>query len=122
MDEDEFERERHATRIVKAVRADQPLSETGARTAASTLPRGAATARSRNGVEWVRASDLLSAGAGRVAALGIDVDSELARRLRRTPAVTRRTIQARSHRLPPLSAFGQSPTNQSVGRDGLGRR
>ena len=47
-------------------------------------------------VNWVRASDLLSISTGRMAGLGIDFEAELARRMRRTPATTRRAIRDRA--------------------------
>lgn len=74
---------------------------------------------SEHGVAWVRVSDLISTGTGRIAGRGIDFESELARRLRH-PAAGRRGIEARRSVLPPLDAFGRS--TQVSGRDGLGRR
>jgi hypothetical protein len=73
----------------------------------------------RHNVAWVRLSDLISSGSGRIAGRGIDFEAELARRLRRSPDVTRRAIRDRSAALPPLDAFGRS--QRSAGRDGFGR-
>jgi hypothetical protein len=73
-------------------------------------------------VTWVRASDLLSSGTGRMAARGIDFEAELARRMRRTPATTRRAIRDRASKLPPLSEFGQRNDQSQVSRPELGRR
>lgn len=57
-------------------------------------------------VAWVRISDLINSGTGRLAGRGIDFEAELARRLREPAAVTRRAVRDRSASLPPLSAFG----------------
>ena len=76
---------------------------------------------SGTGIVWVRASDLLSSGSGRIAGRGLNLDAELARRVRRTPAATRRAIRERADRLPPLSAFGQRSDHAPIRRDGLGR-
>ena len=73
-------------------------------------------------VTWVRASDLLSSGTGRVAGRGIDFEAELARRMRRTPVTTRRAIHDRASKLPPLSEFGQRNDQPQVSRPELGRR
>ena len=70
-------------------------------------------------VAWVRASDLISSGTGRIAGRGMDFEAELARRLRHPTEVTRRAIQNRRSSLPPLSAFGlrqPSPTSESLSR------
>jgi hypothetical protein len=72
-------------------------------------------------VNWVRASDLLSSSTGRMAGRGIDFEAELARRMRRTPAITRRAIRDRASKLPPLSEFGQRKDQPQVSRPGLGR-
>jgi hypothetical protein len=76
----------------------------------------------RRGIIWVRASDLLSTGTRRIAGRGIDFETELTRRMRRTPATTRRAIRERADRLPPLSEFGQSREHPPFSRYGLGRR
>lgn len=70
-------------------------------------------------VTWVRVSDLLSSGTGRLAGRGIDFEAELARRLRNPAEITRRAIRNRSASLPPLDAFGRSHSRAS--RDSLGR-
>ena len=62
----------------------------------------------RHDVAWVRLSDLISSGSGRIAGRGIDFEAELARRLRRSPDVTRRAVRERSAALPPLDVFGRS--------------
>lgn len=76
----------------------------------------------RPGIVWVRASDLLNSSTGRVASRGLDLEADLARRLRRAPASTRRAIRERAAKLPPLSEFGRSPAPAQVARAGLGRR
>ena len=76
----------------------------------------------RPDVVWVRASDLLNTGAGRIAGRGIDFEAELARRMRRTPTTTRRAMRERADRLPPLSEFGPLTEHPQVPRFGFGRR
>ncbi|TFB88238.1 hypothetical protein E3O44_06080 [Cryobacterium algoricola] len=73
------------------------------------------------GIVWVRASDLLNSGSGRIAGRGIDFEAELSRRMRRTPATTRRAIRERADRLPPLSEFGSVGDHPQFSRYGLGR-
>lgn len=70
-------------------------------------------------VAWVRISELINSGTGRVAGRGIDFEAELARRLRRPVEVTRRAIRDRSSSLPPLSAFGLR--QPSAGRESISR-
>jgi hypothetical protein len=70
-------------------------------------------------VAWVRVSDLINSGAGRMAGRGIDLEAELARRLRHPVEVTRRAVANRSSSLPPLDAFGRSRSR--ISRDTLGR-
>ena len=72
-------------------------------------------------VNGVRASDLLSSSTGRMAGRGIDFEAELARRMRRTPATTRRAIRDRASKLPPLSEFGQRNDQPHASRPELGR-
>ena len=84
----------------------------------ATMPENRAA---RPGIEWVRASDLLSTGTGRIAGRGIDFESELARRMRRAPGATRRALRTRADRLPPLSEFGQPHEHPQMTRHGLGR-
>ena len=73
-------------------------------------------------VTWVRASDLLSSGTGRLAGRGIHFEAELARRMRRTAATTRHAVRDRASKLPPLSEFGQRNDQPQVSRPKLGRR
>lgn len=74
------------------------------------------------GIIWVRASDLLNSGSGRVAGRGLDLEAEVARRMRRSAATTRRAILDRADRLPPLSVFGRSQAHPTFIRRDLGRR
>jgi hypothetical protein len=81
-------------------------------------PQPASTAPARAGWSWVRASDLLGGGAGRIAGRGIDLHAELARRTRRLPrnlaAASRRAV-ARKSALPPPGAFGAGPRPPAPG-------
>jgi len=72
-----------------------------------------------HGVAWVRVSELIGSGTGRIAGRGIDFEAELARRLRHPADVTRRAIRNRSSSLPPLDAFGRSRSGTS--REVVGR-
>jgi len=76
--------------------------------------------RSEPSIAWVRASDLLYSGSGRIAGRGLDFETVLARRVRQGPAVTRRAIRDRADRLPPLSAFGAPSAHSSFTRSGPG--
>ncbi|MBE4696190.1 hypothetical protein [Brevibacterium casei] len=76
------------------------------------------------GVDWVRASDLLSRGSGSLSRRGIDLDAKLARGTRHGIAVSAkyfgRQIAAGARRLPPLSAFGReepAPESPGLGRN-----
>lgn len=80
--------------------------------------------RPTRGVDWVRASDLLSRGSGYVSRRGIDLDAKLARGTRHGIAVSAkyvgRQIVAGARRLPPVSAFvREEPASESPG---LGRK
>lgn len=86
---------------------------------AATEQRLRASLTPGHGVAWVRMSDLISTGAGRVAGRGIDFEAELARRLRHPAEATHRAILNRSSALPPLDAFGRS--RPSIRPDALGR-
>lgn len=131
MDEDDFEESRRATSVDAVgekntrhpVRAENsPLSARGGKPDARTSVTMPENSASRPGIIWVRASDLLSTGTGRIAGRGIDFESELARRMRRAPATTRRAIRARADQLPPLSEFGRLSEHPSFSRHGLGWR
>ena len=132
MDEDNFEESRRAG-SVDASGEMYPLHPVLTETSPSAVTPGGSTSGLRTGflpenpashpgIVWVRASDLLSTGTGRIAGRGIDFEAELARRVRRTPATTRRAISERADRLPPLSEFGTLPKHPPFSRYGLGRR
>src|SRR3712207_39234 len=72
--------------------APSPRRATGSRRNLWTVDRSSAGA----GIVWVRASDLLSSGTGRIAGRGLSLEAELARRARQTPAATRRAIRERA--------------------------
>lgn len=133
MDERDSEERRMAARIQDAVAVERTHPVHAEHADLSTLPRRSdanalpgfsklgGPAR-RPGIVWVRASDLLNTGTGRIAGRGLDFEAELARRMRRVPATTRRAIRERTAELPPLSEFGQPNAHPSVARYGLGRR
>lgn len=85
-----------------------------------------ATDQAPRGVMWVRPTELVGLKGGAVTRRGIDFQTELARRTRRLPAqavaVSRRGISRRTHRLPPVSAFGNrggaqsAPIRSTIGR------
>lgn len=88
--------------------------------AADADGRGApATLSPVHRIAWVRISDLISSGTGRLAGRGIDFQAELARRLRHPLEVTR-TTRDRISALPPLSAFGLR--QPEAGRESISRR
>ncbi|WP_157001159.1 hypothetical protein [Agromyces laixinhei] len=136
MDEDEFEQNRQPASDVRSgiPKSDAPTDDIAERIHAALAARNSATeagqTRSldpsrpgqRPGIVWVRASDLLSTGSGRIAGRGLDLEADLARRLRRAPATTRRAIRERAAKLPPLSEFGRSPEHLQFARSGMGRR
>jgi hypothetical protein len=71
----------------------------------------------RGGIEWVRASDLLTRGGTRLGDKGANSQENTVRRLRRGMAsinpVSRRGIARKSAgSLPPPSAFGQASPSQ----------
>lgn len=136
MDEDRFEQNRQLaddwrTGIQKT---DAPTDDVAERIHAALAARNSATEvgpkRSldpsrpvqRPGIIWVRASELLSSSTGRIAGRGLKLEADLARRLRRAPATTRRAIRERAAKLPPLSEFGRSPEYTQFARPGMGRR
>lgn len=132
MDEDNFEKSHDASRANHDPLAE--LTDTGTHdhvAYAETLRRRFVDLTGRTaqgsdvsrtpGITWVRASDLLSNGTGRVAGRGLNFESELTRRMRQGPGVTRRAVRERAHRLPPLSEFGRSREYPPFSRQGLGR-
>ncbi|WP_159599075.1 hypothetical protein [Agromyces humi] len=136
MDEDEFEQNRRfaVDGRTGVPDTDAPTDDVAERIYAALAVRSSATEagptpsldpsgpQQRPGIVWVRASDLLSSGTGRIAGRGLDLEADLARRLRRAPATTRRAIRERAAKLPPLSEFGRSPQHLQFARPGMGRR
>jgi hypothetical protein len=80
------------------------------------------SARAR-GVEWVRASDLLSRGAGRMAGAGIRFHQAAGTQTRQGLASAVRAVSRRVRELPQVSAFGRrSATSSAATRSGVGMR
>ena len=123
MDEDDFEESRRTPSVdfVGETSPHEALTHGGI--ADPRRPRATSAGRraTRNGLEWVRASDLLNLEGARVAGRGIDLQTELARRLRRVPSGLRRALGQRADRLPPLSEFGQAHEHPQMTRHGRGR-
>lgn len=133
MNEHDLEERRPAARIEDAVDVERTHPVHAVHAELSALPRrsnaigpegpsSAGNPARRPGIVWVRASDLLNTGTGRVAGRGLDLETELARRMRRAPATTRRAIRERTAQLPPLSEFGRPNGHPAAARYGLGRR
>lgn len=132
MDEDDFEKTRAAASVGDELEAAHAIDRSDERSAFARSSTGARPldrlrrdllggAPEQPGIIWVRASDLLNSGTGRVAGRGLGLEAELARRMRRTAGTTRRAIRERADRLPPLSAFGQSRIHPHSIRHNLGR-
>ena len=115
---DEFDKSRAVTDVDdggERHRLHALVTESNRRTA----PRE--TAATRQGITWVRASDLLNSGTGRIAGRGIDLQAELARRLRRAPATTTRAFRDRARRLPSPYEFGRVQSYPQISRHALER-
>ncbi len=130
----------HPTTIQPPIPADAPTTvETPPDTDVSelahrgdpSLKTAPATARGvdrfdSRSVAWVRMSDVLSASTAQLAGRGISFEAELHRRIRRLPvqtvAASRTAISNRSHRIPPITAFGHSLSHvvQGPARSGVG--
>lgn len=81
----------------------------------------------RRGVVWVRPSELICQAGARVTGRGLDLQAELARRVRlpgsRPGGRSRGSVGARAGRLPPVSAFGRhGPSPSTPTRSGIGLR
>ena len=130
MDEDNFEKERPVIDFEAVVEPVDPLRVHDANRERAVVPADSAAhsgpsftnpaKRGEPGIAWVRASDLLYSGSGRIAGRGLDLETVLSRRVRQTPAVTRRAIRERADRLPPLSEFGVSSAHPQFTRSGPG--
>ncbi|KFI81928.1 hypothetical protein [Bifidobacterium psychraerophilum] len=78
--------------------------------------------RSR-GVEWVRASDLIARGTGRVAGVGIRLHRAVGTQTRRGLASGVGAVSRRVRELPPVSAFGRRGTSSmAAARPEVGMR
>ncbi|MGP9695118.1 hypothetical protein ACT3TZ_10925 [Brachybacterium sp. AOP25-B2-12] len=75
--------------------------------------------RPARGVDWVRASDLVSRGSGYLSRRGIDLQADLFGRARSGIATGARHVAAGVKRLSPLSAFGRE--EPALEARGLGR-
>lgn len=126
MDEDEFEETRTAVTMERPGHDVHPPARRQAALGAAPRERVRRDllggAPEQPGIIWVRASDLLNSGSGRVAGRGLDFEAELARRMRRSAATTKRAIRERADRLPSRSAFGRSQAHPTFIRHDLGRR
>ena len=130
MDEDNFEKQRPVTDFgslvepVDALRVHDANHERAVVHADPVRYSGPSftnpSKRGEPGIAWVRASDLLYSRSGRIAGRGLDLETVLSRRVRLTPAVTRRAIRERADRLPPLSEFGVSSAHPQFTRSGPG--
>ena len=128
MDVDDFDKSHGAT-SVDAGGERHPLhavleekSRLSARTRSGTSGiTPAARDSSRPAVTWIRAADLLTLGAGRIAGRGIDLQANAVRQVRRAPVTAARAVRARASRLAPLSEFGAVGERPQIDRNGLGR-
>lgn len=114
------------TEAARSVDAEAALSPEAI--AAADIARGSRgesldVDRPTRGVDWVRASDLLSRATGNISRRGIDLESKLGFSLRHGIAVgvghVGRKTAAVARKLSPLSAFGRD--EQMVEPRGLGR-
>ncbi|MCI1978266.1 MAG: hypothetical protein LKJ44_00895 [Bifidobacteriaceae bacterium] len=75
------------------------------------------------GVEWVRASDLITRGTSRVAGAGIRFHQAVGAQVRRGLASGVRAVSRRARELPPVSAFGRrNSLSMASSRSGVGMR
>lgn len=132
------ERERPADPAPENTRVAEPAPETErsllathrdpSTTGTASLPKEASPARgARATVSWVRPTDLIAQGTAKVAAVGIDLQTELTRRLRAaTGDAARRTGRAvsdRAQRLPDLARQHRRPSSRTAAeRSGMGPR
>jgi hypothetical protein len=132
MDEDEFEKERWSVDLDDPLDASNVNSDNPAvrvldlRREELASPDASLMGRTRGGeapgIDWVSASDLLRTSTARLAGRGLDFEVELARRMQRVPPATRRVIDRRADRLPPLSEFGRTANQPQFTSPDLGRR
>lgn len=75
------------------------------------------------GVDWVRPTDLIAQGGGRLSRRGIDRTADMNRHVRAPIEKGARWVADRAKRLPPLSAFGhRGGAEQGPRRSGVGMR
>ena len=90
--------------------------------ARKTVKDRLASVRGRE-IEWVRASDLITRGTGRVAGAGIRFHQSVGVQARRGLASGVSAVSRRARELPPVSAFGQrSTSSMASARSGVGMR
>lgn len=78
---------------------------------------------SGRGIEWVRASDLITRGTGRVAGAGIRFHQTVGTQARRGLASGVSAVSRRARELPPVSAFGRRSAQATAAtRSGVGMR
>jgi len=88
---------------------------------AQTAQSRSAQASGRSGIQWVRASDLLSGHGTRLADLHATGQENLVKRMRHgmsQAATSRRGTARQAATLPPVASFGQNPVaaqGQAVG-------
>ncbi len=132
------ERERPAEAAQPELRTPEPTThEERSRLATHADPSTAAAASSKSvesasgpraSVAWVRPTDLIAQGTARVAAVGIDLQAELTRRLRAATgdAARRggRAVSDRARRLPDLARqnLRRAPRREAAERSGVGPR
>ncbi|GAB6857553.1 hypothetical protein [Microbacterium xylanilyticum] len=121
------QRRDEASEVSALARHGDPSRPASASSAATSLEDRLRADHDRSQVVWVRPTELLPSASARMIGRGIDLRTELARRVEErrqtspqaTP-MTRPGIRARAQGIAPLSAFGQSPAHQSsVSRDPL---
>ncbi|MGE3192550.1 MAG: hypothetical protein AB7K08_03660 [Microbacteriaceae bacterium] len=125
----EQHRDEATTNVSALARHGDPSRPTTVSSTGTSLTDRLRAEHNRSQVVWVRPTDLLPSASGRIIGRGIDLRTDLARRIdehrqasaQATP-VTRPGVRARAKGLAPLSAFGQSPAHEpSVSRDPLRR-
>jgi hypothetical protein len=110
-------------RIVTAEEAENTVPDAVKTDASRREVEEKVSAARARGVEWVRASDLLSRGTGRIAWTGIRLHQAAGTRTRRGLANGVRAVSKRVRELPPVSAFGRRASMASAAaRSGVGMR
>ena len=88
---------------------------------ADTVLTGDGMAARARCVDWVRPSDLLARGTGRVARSAIDFQAHLAEQARTGIRAGASRLGERARWLPPVTAFGRGPAGRSgAERDAVG--